>query len=44
MDILAASLVLGIIKNGGGGQMMPICPYCSHEITTLYSSLRRTLV
>ncbi len=24
--------------------MMPICPYCSHEITTIYSSLRRTLV
>ena len=24
--------------------MMPICPYCSQEITTLYSSPRRDLV
>ena len=23
---------------------MPVCPYCSQEITTLYSSLRRNLV
>lgn len=23
---------------------MPVCPYCSQEITTLYCSLRRDLV
>jgi len=23
---------------------MPVCPYCSQEITTLYSSLNRNLV
>lgn len=23
---------------------MPVCPYCSQEITTLYSSSRRNLV